>query len=520
MQHTLTKVLVANRGEIAVRIIRACREMDLRTVAVYSECDRTALHVRYADEAYAIGANAPRESYLRIDKLVDVARMSGADAVHPGYGFLAENAGFARACRDAGVTFIGPSPESIDLMGSKTAARAEAMAAGVPVVPGTKEPLGPEVPDAEVARIADEVGYPILIKAVAGGGGKGMRTVAQAADLPGALRAARSEALSSFGDPAIYVERRIMRPRHIEIQLLGDHHGTVVPFVERECSIQRRHQKVVEESPSPVVTPDLRRRMAAAAAAVARRVGYHNAGTIEFLLDESGEFFFLEMNTRLQVEHPITELVTGTDLVHWQIRIARGERLDLDPDRMLAPVGHAIECRIYAEDPDHDFLPSPGLVTALRAPAGPGIRRDDGGAVAGVVVPVFYDPLHREAGHVGRDAPHGHRQDGPGPGRVRRPRHQDDDPVLPLAAGGPGFPGRPHRHDVHRHRPRRAERAAVPRGAGRRRAHRRRRGGAAGVHAEGVAPGRAGRVREPLAACGADRRAALNASGDQDAASD
>jgi len=393
MHHALTKVLVANRGEIAVRIIRACREMHLRTVAVYSECDRTALHVRYADEAYAIGDNAPRDSYLRIDKLVDVARQSGADAVHPGYGFLAENAGFARACRDAGVTFIGPSPEAIDMMGSKTAARAEAMAAGVPVVPGTREALGPDVADAEVARIAAEVGYPILIKAVAGGGGKGMRTVARAADLPGALRAARSEARSSFGDPAIYVERRLLRPRHIEIQLLGDHHGVVVPFVERECSIQRRHQKVVEESPSPIITPELRRRMAAAAAAVARRVGYHNAGTIEFLLDESGEFFFLEMNTRLQVEHPITELVTGTDLVHWQIRIARGERLDLDPERMLAPVGHAIECRIYAEDPDSDFLPSPGLVTALRAPAGPGIRRDDGGAVAGVVVPVFYDPL-------------------------------------------------------------------------------------------------------------------------------
>jgi acetyl-CoA carboxylase biotin carboxylase subunit len=391
--HSLTKVLVANRGEIAVRIIRACREMGLRTVAVYSECDRAALHVRYADEAYAIGPNPPRESYLRIDKLIDVARRSGADGVHPGYGFLAENAGFARACRDGGLTFIGPTPEAIDLMGSKTAARAEAIAAGVPVVPGTKDPLGPEIPDADVARIADQVGYPILIKAVSGGGGKGMRTVTHAADLPGALRAARSEALSSFGDPSIYVERRILRPRHIEIQLLGDHYGTVVPFVERECSIQRRHQKVVEESPSVVVTPALRQRMAEAAAAVARRVGYSNAGTIEFLLDESGEFFFLEMNTRLQVEHPITELVTNTDLVHWQIRIARGEPLDLDPQKLLAPVGHAIECRIYAEDPDRDFLPSPGLVTALRAPAGPGIRRDDGGAVAGVVVPVFYDPL-------------------------------------------------------------------------------------------------------------------------------
>jgi acetyl-CoA carboxylase, biotin carboxylase subunit len=393
MPSALTKILVANRGEIAVRVIRACREMGLRTVAVYSECDRTALHVRYADEAYSIGPNAPRESYLRIDKLIDVARRSAADGVHPGYGFLAENADFARASRDAGLTFIGPSPEAIEMMGSKTAARAEAIAAGVPVVPGTKDPLGPEVPDADVARIAAQVGYPILIKAVAGGGGKGMRTVRRAEDLPGALRAARSEALSSFGNPAIYVERLIVRPRHIEIQLLGDHHGTVLPFVERECSIQRRHQKVVEESPSVALTPVLRGRMADAAAAVARRVGYTNAGTIEFLLDESGEFFFLEMNTRLQVEHPITELVTNTDLVHWQIRIARGERLDLDPGKILAPLGHAIECRIYAEDPDHDFLPSPGLVTALRAPAGPGIRRDDGGAVAGVVVPVFYDPL-------------------------------------------------------------------------------------------------------------------------------
>ncbi len=405
MPERLTKILVANRGEIAVRIIRACREMGIGTVAVYSECDRAALHVRYADDAYAIGPNAPRESYLRIDKLIDVARRSKADGVHPGYGFLAENAGFARACRDAGLTFIGPSPEAIDLMGSKTAARAAAIEAGVPVVPGSRDPLGPDVPDAEVAAIAAGVGYPILIKAVAGGGGKGMRTVADPADLPGALRAARSEALSSFGDPSVYIERRILCPRHIEIQLLGDHHGTVLPFVERECSVQRRHQKVVEESPSVAVTSDLRRKLAESAAAVARRVGYTNAGTIEFLLDQSGEFFFLEMNTRLQVEHPITELVTNTDLVHWQIRIARGEALTLDPERLLNPVGHAIECRVYAEDPDRDFLPSPGLVTALRAPAGPGIRRDDGGAAAGVEVPVFYDPLIAKLAAWGTDRP-------------------------------------------------------------------------------------------------------------------
>ena len=311
-----------------------------------------------------------------------------------------------------------------------------------------------------------------------------------------------------------------MRPRHIEIQLLGDHHGTVVPFVERECSIQRRHQKVVEESPSPVVTPDLRRRMAAAAAAVARRVGYTTPAPSSSCSTSRGEFFFLEMNTRLQVEHPITELVTGTDLVHWQIRIARGERLDLDPDRMLTPVGHAIECRIYAEDPDHDFLPSPGLVTALRAPAGPGIRRDDGGAVAGVVVPVFYDPLIAKLATWAETRPMA---------IARMARALDEYDVRGIKTTIPffrwlladaGLPGRPLRHDVHRHRPRRAERAAVPRGAGRRGAHRRHRGGAAGVHAEGVAPVRAGRVREPLAARGPDRRAALNASGDQDAAAD
>ncbi len=393
MRVSLNKILIANRGEIAVRVIRACREMGLKTVAVYSECDRTALHVRYADEAFAIGPNPPRESYLRIDKMIDVARAAGADGVHPGYGFLAENAEFARACRAAALTFIGPSPEAIDLMGSKTAARQAAIAAGVPVVPGLEEAIGPDVPDAEVARLAASIGYPVLIKAVSGGGGKGMRTVTDPVDLPGALRAARSEASSSFGDPDVYIERRLLKPRHIEIQLLADHHGTVVPFVERECSIQRRHQKVVEESPSMAVTPALRHRLASAAAAVAARVGYANAGTIEFLVDETGEFFFLEMNTRLQVEHPITELVTQTDLVHWQIRIARGERLTLDPASVLQARGHAIECRVYAEDPDRDFLPSPGRVLALRAPAGPGIRRDDGGAVAGVDVPVFYDPL-------------------------------------------------------------------------------------------------------------------------------
>ncbi len=387
------KVLIANRGEIAVRVIRACRELAIPTVAVYSDCDRASLHVRFADEAYAIGPNPPSESYLRIDKLIDVARRSGADAVHPGYGFLAENDAFARACRDAGLTFIGPSPEAMARMGSKTGARRVAIEAGVPVVPGTVEPLDASVSDEEIARLAAEIGYPVFVKAVAGGGGKGMRLVPAPADLPSAVRAARSEAGSSFGDPHIYLERQLQFPRHIEIQLLADQAGTVVPFVERECSIQRRHQKVLEESPSVAVTAETRAALASAACAVARGVGYTNAGTIEFLLDRDGRFYFLEMNTRLQVEHPITELVSGVDLVHWQLKIARGDRLTLDPDATLRPRGHAIECRIYAEDPDNGFMPSPGRMLGRRVPGGPGIRRDDGGATPGLDVPIFYDPL-------------------------------------------------------------------------------------------------------------------------------
>ncbi len=387
------KVLIANRGEIAVRVIRACREMGLSTVAVYSDCDRASLHVRYADEAYAIGGNAPSESYLRIDALVDVARRSGADAVHPGYGFLAENEAFARACAGAGLIFVGPPADAIERMGSKTAARQAALAAGVAVVPGTTEPLPPGAADAEIAAVAERVGYPVFVKAVAGGGGKGMRLVADPADLSSAVRGARSEAGSSFGDPAIYIERQLLRPRHIEIQLLADAAGRVVPFVERECSIQRRHQKVLEESPSVAVDPGTRRALAEAAVAVARAVGYVNAGTIEFLMDGDGRFYFLEMNTRLQVEHPITELVSGVDLVRWQLRIARGERLDIPPDLALVPRGHAVECRIYAEDPDNHFLPSPGLVLGRRVPGGPGIRRDDGGVTPGLEVPIYYDPL-------------------------------------------------------------------------------------------------------------------------------
>lgn len=401
----MQKILIANRGEIAVRIIRACRDMGLRTVAVYSECDRAALHVRLADEAWPVGPSPPRESYLRIDKLIDVATRSGADAVHPGYGFLAENEDFAAACRDAGLTFIGPSPEAIALMGSKTAARQAAIKAGVPVVPGTEEPLADDVPESRVLEIATSIGYPLMLKAVSGGGGKGMRMVTGPDELPSALRAARSEAGSAFGDSAVYLERRLLKPRHIEVQLLGDHHGTILPFVERECSIQRRHQKVVEESPSLAVSPALREKMTSAAAAVARSVGYTNAGTIECLLDEDGRFYFLEMNTRLQVEHPVTELVTGVDLVGWQLRIARGEKLDLDPEALLQPRGHAIECRIYAEDPENNFLPSPGRIHGLRVPSGPGIR-DDSGAYVGGDVPIFYDPMISKLIAWGENRPH------------------------------------------------------------------------------------------------------------------
>jgi acetyl-CoA carboxylase biotin carboxylase subunit len=393
----LNKLLVANRGEIAVRIIRTCREMGLGTVAVYSECDRNALHVRLADEAYAIGPDRASESYLRIDKLIDVARRSGAGAVHPGYGFLAENPLFAERCTEAGLMFVGPEARAMRAMGSKTAAREIAVAAGVPVVPGGTD--------------ADAIGYPLLVKAVAGGGGKGMRVVRSAGELTSAVQLACSEAQSAFGDDRVYFERLLEKPRHIEVQLLGDAHGTVVPFVERECSIQRRHQKLIEETPSASVTPDLRERLMAAAAAIGRAAGYTSAGTIEFLVDAAGELYFLEMNTRLQVEHPITEAVTGIDFVRAQIEIAQGATIEsaigsptvgLEPSAGVGSStvgldfsrarGHAIEVRVYAENPDEGFLPSPGLITHLRVPSGPGIR-DDSGAYEGWTVPTAYDPL-------------------------------------------------------------------------------------------------------------------------------
>jgi len=382
------KVLIANRGEIAIRILRACREMGIGAAAVYSDVDRASLHVRLADEAWPIGAAPSRESYLRIDKLMDVARRSGCDALHPGYGFLAENAALARACAENGVTFIGPSPEAMEKLGSKTAARQIARSAGVPMVPGTLEPLAHA---AQAAAFAREAGFPVLLKAVAGGGGKGMRRVESEAELAAAWRDAGSEALNAFGDGRLYIEKYLDRPRHIEIQVLGDHHGNLIYLGERECSVQRRHQKVMEEAPSPVVDATLRGTMGEAAVRLARAGGYSNAGTLEFLVDGRRDFFFLEMNTRLQVEHPVTEMVTGLDLVKLQLRVAAGEPLPLGQED-VALRGHAIECRIYAEDPDNNFFPSPGKILSRRVPAGPGIRLDDG-VYPGWVVPTEYDPL-------------------------------------------------------------------------------------------------------------------------------
>ena len=382
------KILIANRGEIAVRVIRACREMGIATVAVYSDVDRAALHVRKADEAYVIGPAPAAESYLRIDKILDVAKRSGAEAIHPGYGFLSENAKFAQACRDAGVKFIGPTPASMEMMGSKTRARQEMEKAGVPFVPGTSRGLQSA---AEGEEVAQRIGYPVMLKAAAGGGGKGMRLVQSRDELRPALEAAQSEAQRSFGDSEVYVEKAIVNPRHIEMQVLADEHGNTVWLGERECSIQRRHQKVLEEAPSPIVDANMRRRMGEVAVRVAQAANYTNAGTVEFLVDEKKNFYFLEMNTRLQVEHPVTELITGLDLVHLQIRIAAGEKLPFKQDDIQLR-GHAIECRIYAEDPDNNYFPSPGKITLLVAPSGPGIRRDSG-MYEGWTVPLDYDPL-------------------------------------------------------------------------------------------------------------------------------
>ncbi len=382
------KILIANRGEIAVRIIRACRELGIRSVAVFSDVDRKSLHVRLADEAYPIGPAASRESYLRIDKVIDVARRAGCDAVHPGYGFLAENARLPRACTEAGITFIGPPADAMEALGSKTAGRKLARGVNVPTVPGTNEPI--ENP-AEAQALAQRMGYPVLLKAVAGGGGKGMRLVNSDAEFESGFRDASSEAMNAFGDDRVYLEKYLDRPHHVEIQVFADAHGRVVSLGERECSVQRRHQKVIEEAPSPIVTPELRKKMGDAAVRLARAGGYVNAGTVEFLVDENLNFYFLEVNTRLQVEHPVTEQVTGLDLVKLQIAIAAGHRLPFAWES-ITPRGHAMEVRLYAEDPDNNFFPSPGKILSRHVPSGPGIRMDDG-VYEGWTVPNDYDPL-------------------------------------------------------------------------------------------------------------------------------
>jgi len=382
------KILIANRGEIAVRILRACRELGIRTAVVFSEADRGSLHVRLADEAYPIGPSPSRESYLRIDKIMDVVRRAGCDAIHPGYGFLAENAALPRACAEAGITFIGPSAEAMEALGAKTSGRQLARRAEVPTVPGTNDPIDDPLHAQELAR---NIGYPVLLKAVAGGGGKGMRLVRSDAEFAAGLRDASSEALNAFGNASVYLEKYLEKPRHIEIQILADNHGRVVSLGERECSVQRRHQKVIEEAPSPLMTPELRKRMGDAAVRLARAGGYTNAGTVEFLVDAHYDFYFLEVNTRLQVEHPVTEQVTGLDLVKLQIAIAAGHRLPFAWET-ITPRGHAMEVRLYAEDPENNFFPSPGKILSQHQPSGPGIRVDEG-VYEGWTVPMDYDPL-------------------------------------------------------------------------------------------------------------------------------
>ncbi len=384
----LTKILIANRGEIAIRIMRACRELGIKTVAVYSEADHNAQHVQFADEAILLGGAAPKESYLNVDALLRAARDSQADAIHPGYGFLSENASFAAAVASANLTFIGPSADSIRAMGDKAESKILMKKAGVPTVPGYE---GLETYE-EFLKAANEIGYPVLVKAAAGGGGKGMRVVNAESELKEAIELARSEARNAFGDERLLIEKYLAEAHHIEIQVFGDKHGNLVHLFERECSVQRRHQKIIEESPSPLLTPELRAQMGEAAVNAAKTVGYYNAGTVEFIFDpKTQQYYFLEMNTRLQVEHPVTELVTGLDLVHWQIRIAAGEKFPFSQSD-LHQHGHAIECRVYAEDPTTGFLPSTGKLLQFIQPQGPGIRVDSGFA-AGDEVTHFYDPL-------------------------------------------------------------------------------------------------------------------------------
>lgn len=394
------KVLIANRGEIAVRVIATCREMEIATVAVYSQADRAARHVREADEAYEIGPAPATQSYLCIEKIIEVARQSGAQAIHPGYGFLSENPAFAEACSNAGIAFIGPPARAMRLMGSKIAAKKLAAGVDAPMVPGYN---GDEQADEILQDEAGRIGFPLLIKASAGGGGKGMRTVLRAEEFLAQLAGARREALAAFGDATVFLERLLEHPRHVEIQILGDHHGNLIHLGERECSIQRRHQKIIEESPSPALTPQLRTLMGAAAVRIARAAGYSNAGTVEFMLDRGGRFYFLEMNTRLQVEHPVTELVTGIDLVRHQLAVAAGEPLSIGQEE-LHQRGHAIEVRLYAEDPQQNFLPSTGTIAQFSVPTGPGIRVDSGVAL-GDEITQFYDPMIAKLIVYGQDRP-------------------------------------------------------------------------------------------------------------------
>jgi len=384
----IKKILVANRGEIAVRVMRSCREMDIISVAVFSDADGSAMHVRYADQAYHIGPAPSNESYLNIDKIIEVAKRAGVDAIHPGYGFLSENADFSDRCAQEGIIFIGPSGDSIRAMGDKITARRNMIKAGVPVVPGTSDPVADE---AEAIQIIKKIGLPVMIKASAGGGGKGMRLVKNEEDILPSVRAARSEAKTAFGNDAVYVEKYIESPHHIEFQILADNHGNVIHLFERECSVQRRHQKVVEETPSPLLTPEIRQEMGKFAVEAARAVNYSGAGTIEFIVDENLNYYFLEMNTRLQVEHPITERVVGVDLVKEQINIANNEPLKLHQED-LRQNGHSIECRIYAEDPDRNFMPSPGVIKHITEPHGLGVRCD-GYVYEGYEIPLYYDPL-------------------------------------------------------------------------------------------------------------------------------
>ena len=384
----IKKILIANRGEIAIRIMRTCREMEIETVAVYSEADRTSLHVRYAHEAYYIGKSPSSESYLNIEKIIEVAKNCGADAIHPGYGFLSENATFARRCNETGIIFIGPTPEVIVQMGDKIMAREAMTKAGIPVVPGTEGSVSGEQ---EILDAIKMIKLPVMIKASAGGGGKGMRLVNKESDLVSAVRAARSEALSAFGDDSVYIEKYISSPHHIEFQILADQHGNVIHLFERECSVQRRHQKMIEETPSPLMTKELREKMGNSAVEAAKAVNYTGAGTIEFLVDNNLNYYFLEMNTRLQVEHPITERITGVDLVKQQIKIAEGQLLEFGQNDLISR-GHSIECRIYAEDPDNNFMPSAGKIHKISEPLGLGVRTD-GYVYEGYEIPIYYDPM-------------------------------------------------------------------------------------------------------------------------------